>query len=124
MPNEKLSPIFYGPYQIVERIGQVVYSCSFLNTVVFISFSCIITLKPAVHSLDSSQPLPPMLSEVLEVTPEKLLDTRTNSLGKLEVLLKWHQLPETENSWESAASISKEFPDFHLEDKVSSWAGY
>ncbi|WVY92875.1 hypothetical protein V8G54_031963 [Vigna mungo] len=77
-------------------------------------------LKPARSSEPSPQPLPPMLSEeyMLEVTPEKLLDTQKNAAGEMEALPKWQQLPESEYSWESAAVISTEFPDFHLEDKV------
>lgn len=69
-------------------------------------------LKPAVKDVPSSQPLPPMLSEeyMLEVIPEKLLDTHINSTSELEVWLKWKKLPEIENSWESSAAIIKELP--------------
>ena len=33
--------------------------------------------------------------------------------------MKWKGLPDFEASWESADLIAKQFPDFHLEDKVS-----
>lgn len=54
-----------------------------------------------------------MLSEdyILEVTPEKLLDTCLNSMGEMEVLLNWHQLQDVKNSWKSAEAIKREFPD-------------
>lgn len=34
------------------------------------------------------------------------------------MLVKWHDLPEFENSWECADMISKQFSVFPLEDKV------
>jgi len=120
-PNEKLSPRFYGPYQILERIGPVAYKLllpahSRIHPVFHVSL-----LKSAATAIPTSQPLPPMLSEdyILEVTPEKVLDTRQDAKGDLEVLLKWRHLPDLENSWESATTIQQEFPDFHLEDKVN-----
>ena len=37
---------------------------------------------------------------------------------KIEVLIKWKDMPSYENSWEEADSIANQFPSFHLEDKV------
>ena len=37
---------------------------------------------------------------------------------KLEVLIKWKDLPDCENTWEDYETINTEFPQFHLEDKV------
>ena len=34
------------------------------------------------------------------------------------MLVKWHNLPDFESSWELADDIKLSFPDFHLEDKV------
>ena len=66
-----------------------------------------------------------MLSEEgeLQVIPEQVMDTREGSNGELQVLIKWFQLPDCENSWESAANIEDNFPDFHLEDKVALLGG-
>lgn len=63
------------------------------------------------------QPLPPTLTEdcILKVYSDQLLDVRTTSQRELEVLIKWQHLPTAENSWELAACINKEFPEFHLD---------
>lgn len=36
----------------------------------------------------------------------------------MEVLLKWQQLLESENNWESVEVIITKFLDFHLKNKV------
>lgn len=51
----------------------------------------------------------------LESRPEEALDTRRNFLGDVEVLIKWKELPEFENSWESMDTLRKEFTGFLLE---------
>jgi len=52
------------------------------------------------------------------VQPEKVLAVRRNNEDQLQILIKWRDLPEFENSWELASEIQQVFPSFHLEDKV------
>lgn len=47
-----------------------------------------------------------------------LPQSRESAFGVVEVLIHWLDLPDYEDSWESAACIQEAFPDFHLEDKV------
>ena len=65
--NEKLSPRFYGPYQIKKQIGLVAFEldlppASKIHPVFHASL-----LKKAVAATANPQPLPPMLSEDLEL---------------------------------------------------------
>ena len=85
-------------------------------------------LKKALGDGVHSQPLPPLLDAELEwmVEPEKVLAVRqsaTNSHTGQEVLIKWKDLLDFEASWELVDIITKQFPDFHLEDKVSLGTG-
>lgn len=65
--NEKLSPRFYGPYQIVKCIGQVAYQLDLppdnkVHPVFNVSL-----LKKVVAPAVTPQPLPKMLTEDLEL---------------------------------------------------------
>lgn len=62
---------------------------------------------------------------VLIVEPELLMGVPPKAqgqLGDVELLLKWKTLPEFEAIWKDFYMIQKQFPEFHLEDKVNVWA--
>lgn len=91
-PFEKLATRFYGPFEIVEKVGQVAYRLKLpaecrLHPVIHVS-----QLKRAVGSLPTAPALPPQLGPDLElmVQPEALLAVRRKGhvqSGKIEVLL-------------------------------------
>ncbi|KAH0670606.1 hypothetical protein KY290_026014 [Solanum tuberosum] len=55
---------------------------------------------------------------------EVVVDCRTLLNGSKEVLIKWKDLLDFENTWESYEIIDAQFPHFHLEDKVKLvWGG-
>ena len=122
--NEKLSPRFFGPYPILERIGPVAYRVELpahtrIHPVFHVS-KLRKTLKPG----EREQPLPPVLTEELAWlgTPEDILDSRVSAQG-VDLLVKWQDLPEFEASWMDLNHFKQQFPKFHLEDKVSSIGG-
>ncbi|GAU48626.1 hypothetical protein TSUD_405850 [Trifolium subterraneum] len=107
--NQKLSPRYYGPYEVEQKIGEVAYKLklpeeSRVHPVFHASL-----LKKAVTPNVEPQPLPVCLNEKwrLEPEPEEALDTRRDDLGAVEVLVKWKDLPEFENSWESADKLRR-----------------
>ena len=58
----------------------------------------------------------------MTVEPEAVLGIRPSlspTHPAAEVLIKWKNLPEHEASWEPSVMIKEQFPEFHLEDKVS-----
>ncbi|MCH80066.1 hypothetical protein A2U01_0000828 [Trifolium medium] len=115
--NQKLSRRFYGPYEILQKIGAMAYRLklpedSRVHPVFHVSL-----LKKAIAPNVISQPLPECMSDdwQLEVGPEDVMDTRRNEQGEVEVLVKWKGLPEFENSWEAVDKLRSEFPGFLLE---------
>lgn len=59
-----------------------------------------------------------------KVEPEVVEGIKKDTVhGEPEVLIKWKGLPSFESSWEPMKHIADQYPDFHLEDKVSSLRG-
>lgn len=119
-PNEKLSPRYYGPYKILERIGRVAYRLKLPTTARIHSVFHVSQLKRAVKATAEAQPLPQGLTEDLElqVQSESVQAIRQGEDGKLQHLLKWKDHPDCENTWEDGDVLRTQFPQFHLEDKV------
>ncbi|XP_058756529.1 uncharacterized protein LOC131629765 [Vicia villosa] len=119
--NQKLSPRYYGPYEIIKRIGAVAYKLKLPEDTKVHPVFHVSLLKKAVIPSVMPQPLPSCMNEdwQLEPLPEKVMEERRNKQGELEVLIKWKTLPDFENSWELVSKIKEEFPDFILEVKDS-----
>lgn len=73
-------------------------------------------LKKAVKPTVIPQPLPAVLDEnhELHVKPEQVIQSRINEEGTKEVLIKWQELPNHENSWELTFELQTAFPEFDL----------
>lgn len=126
-PCDKLAARFYGPFEILEKVGPVAYKLQLppsrkINPVFHIS-----QLKRVYGSVFISTPIPPQLNSVLELEtePEDLLDVRyqqTDSSTVTEVLIKWRGLPATEATWELFHNIASHFPT--LGQGATLWGGY
>ena len=104
----------------MERVGKVAYRLqlppsSRIHPVFHIS-----QLKAAIGQSIPVTPLPTTFSSTGEfvVLPEAVLDTRYTEDGRLEVLVQWMGLPAHENTWVSGWELSRQFPEFQLEDKL------
>ena len=118
----KLAKRFYGPFQIVQRIGPVAYKLDLSESSrIHPIFHCSL-LKPYRQS--TTQPeaplsLPPLLEEHQPlITPLFILDTKWTQSGEdkdLLVLVQWDGLLSEDTSWEPWAQLKS---DYNLEDKV------
>ena len=112
----KLSPRFYGPFQVLKKMVLVAYrldlpSESKIHTVFHVS--CLKEKLGQRHQLVVT--LPPTNKEgIVRPEPEEILRRKmTQKKGKavIDVLVKWRGLAEEEASWVAYADLTKEFPD-------------
>lgn len=121
-PTEKLSPRFYGPFEVLARIGPVAYKLALSPFARIHPVFHVSQLKKAVITPNMNViSIPDGLTGDFELTvePEGVLQVQKLLNGELKLLIKWKHLPSSEHSWEIYNTIVTQFPYFHLEDKVS-----
>ena len=119
--NMKLSPRFYGPFMVVEKVGSVAYKLDLLVDSKIHSVFHVSCLKEKLgrrHQLVVT--LPPTDREgVVRPEPEEVLERRMKKKkgrAVTELLIKWRGLGAEEASWEEYNFLVSNFPD--LVDKV------
>jgi len=115
--TNKLSKRFFGPFQVVERVGKVAYRLQLppeakLHPVFHCSLLKLFHGDPAVASdtftgisFDQQRPVAPLV----------ILPTRRTGDALIEVLFQWQGLSPDDATWENWDILRDEF---HLEDKV------
>eukprot|EP00253_Pinus_taeda_P020427 PITA_20427 len=111
---QKLSPKFYGPYRILQRIGEVAYKLALPPTAKIHLVFHVSCLKKVIGNNFRIQT---SLSELDEegsiwLQLEQILDTRERHLcGHMikEVLIKWKDTSPEDATWE-LATILQQFP--------------
>ena len=93
-PFDKLAPRYYGPFQILRRIGAAAYELALPEDSRIHPVFHVSQLKRVVGAAVTSPVLPPQLTADLElmIEPEELLEVRQLAKGDaklLEVLIKW-----------------------------------
>ena len=103
--NLKLSPRFYGPYEIVEKIGPVAYRLARPKGLLIHNVFHVSKLRKHIGPVQSvSSQLPPVNEEATVLPqPEVMLTRREVQKGKyrpkLEVLIKWKGAPVEDATW-------------------------
>lgn len=122
--NEKLALRFFGPFEVLEKIGKVAYRLKLPASARIHDVLHVSQLRRAIGNRVAAPQLPATLTEEMEVLlqPNRVEGVRDGTRGP-EVLIRWKDLPEYEATWEPFEAINRQFPDFHLEDKVVVWRG-
>lgn len=88
---QKLAAKYYGPFEIIEKVGKVAYRLALpagskIHNVFYVS-----QLKLVLGSHHQVNPLPILDSDtdIFVLLPELILDTKYNDKGVLEVLVHW-----------------------------------
>eukprot|EP00253_Pinus_taeda_P024865 PITA_24865 len=111
---QKLSPKFYGPYQVLQRIGEVAYKLALPPTAKIHPAFHVSCLKKVIGNNCRVQTSLPELDEEgsIWLQPEQVLDTRDKHLrGRMikEVLVKWKDTSPEDATWEPT-TILQQFP--------------
>ncbi|KAH9735939.1 hypothetical protein KPL71_017914 [Citrus sinensis] len=115
--NRKLAPKFYGPYKVLQRIGQVAYklelpSHSKIHPVFHVS-----CLKKKLGAANVQQTELPTIQEDgrMQLEPLALLEKRTvkrNNRPVVQWLIHWTNSFPEDATWEDACVIRQKFPEF------------
>ena len=121
--NQKLRTKYFGPFEVVDRIGIVAYKLKLLETARIHLVFHISILKRFIGS--SKQPYLPLPLTVGEsgpmVQPIAILDSRVllrDSSQVEQVLIQWEIAGPKEATWEDATWVKASYPHFNLEDNV------
>ena len=114
----KLSPRFFGPFEILGRIGEVAYRLqlpkgSRIHNVFHVSL-----LKPHKGPLlETATELPSIHEGRTLFKPHAVIRSRLNR-GQRELLVQWHANAPESATWEGFEKFAEAYPDYELEDKL------
>jgi hypothetical protein len=124
--HQKLAARYYGPYQIVDKMGQVAYQLQLpaearIHPVFHVSL-----LKHYQTKKDIVEPrsvdIPPITDDdKLILESQTILDCCWHKQGQhlvVESLVQWKYLPVEDATWEPITQLQELFPTLNLEDKV------
>jgi len=108
--RKKLGPKFAGPFQILERIGQVAYRLQLPDNACIHDVFHVGVLKPFISTPPSATPpLPPLQHGRPLLQPERVLRSRLQR-GSWHVQVQWTGLPASEATWEPVDSFWEAYP--------------
>ncbi|GJZ09114.1 transposon ty3-G gag-pol polyprotein [Tanacetum coccineum] len=114
----KFSSKFFGPFKIIQRIGQVAYKLDLPSNSQIHNVFHVSKLRKCRHSShdQASGTLPPCdLSGVFLVEPLAILDRRMAKKGngmEIYVLVQWTNGTVEDATWESVIELQSKFPTF------------
>ncbi|GJY18720.1 transposon ty3-G gag-pol polyprotein [Tanacetum coccineum] len=123
--SAKLAPRFFGPYKVLDRVGQVAYRVelppgSLVHNVFHVS---LLKKCDGPTPVQSREPMDEQVLSPSQKQPEGILEERVVQKGKYrpktEILVKWVGHDREDATWETKWRFQRAYPDFHLEDKVS-----
>jgi hypothetical protein len=117
MHNQKLSPKYYGPFEIIKRVGTVAYKLnlppdSLIHPVFHVS-----QLKAKLGGAHIPSPTLPVLgpNSNLNPIPQLLLDRRVvkkRNSAVAQWLIQWNNQATEDATWEDFELLKEKFPEF------------
>lgn len=114
--NLKLAAKFFGPYEILEKVGSVAYKLALPSTSRVHPVFHVSQLKKAVGQHKVLQHLPQVNEQgVFDLVPLRQLDARTilrNAKVVYQLLIQWKGCSVEEATWEDEDLLRANFPHF------------
>ncbi|XP_076911903.1 uncharacterized protein LOC143570023 [Bidens hawaiensis] len=108
LKDKKLSPKYFGPFLIIEKIGKVAYKLDLPAE------AQLLKLARGDHSTIFPLPAQPRFMFYPTAIVERKMVKRGNRVS-IDVLVRWKDLPVTEATWESVEAMKARFPDFNFD---------
>lgn len=116
--NTKLGPKYFGPFQIVDQVGQVAYKFNLPATAQIHPTVHVSQLKQFRGHLPHHPYIPDWLQGSSTETPkltEKILARRLvkrKNRATVQFLVQWQGLTPDQATWEFADSFTDKYPQF------------
>jgi hypothetical protein len=118
LKQSKLFPRFFGPYQVIDWIGEVAYRLQLPAWARIHDVFHVALLKKFEGNPPSSVvPLPVMRQGRLLPVPLKIVKAWLNR-GSWEILVSWKDRPSSETTWEKVDIFKLSYPDIQHEDEL------
>ncbi|WOG95777.1 hypothetical protein DCAR_0415105 [Daucus carota subsp. sativus] len=116
-PHQKLAARYFGPYQVIKKIGNVAYTLDLPPTAKIHPTFHVSMLKrhhgpPPLHPVVEA---PPSWDDPTENSPLAVLEKRSikrRNAAVVQWLIQWNGKQPEEATWEDASSIMQQFPQF------------
>ncbi|CAN0860162.1 Transposon Tf2-6 polyprotein [Linum grandiflorum] len=115
--NQKISPRYFGPFLIIQRVGSVAYRLKLPKEAQIHPVFHVSLLKGAVTPDTVVQATLPQLDEKgkMKLAPAAILARRfikENNAAVTEVLIQWSHQTEADATWEKLTKLQEDYPEF------------
>ncbi|KAK9750810.1 hypothetical protein RND81_02G223500 [Saponaria officinalis] len=115
--NEKISPKYYGPFQVEDTVGKVAYKLTLPSPVKIHNVFHVSQLKAFRGIIPAAAHIPSWLQGVSTenvIRPEAILERRVikrQNQAAIQYLVQWEGFPAHDATWEFANVLEQQFPD-------------
>jgi hypothetical protein len=114
----KLSPCYYGPYRVLEKVGHLAYRLALPPWSKIHNVFHVVLLKAFVGDPPAEViPLPAIKHGRVLPVPAKIIKARLNQ-GNWELLVCWEGQAAGAATWELLEEFKQDHPAFQLEDEL------
>ncbi|KAA8524249.1 hypothetical protein F0562_010672 [Nyssa sinensis] len=112
----KLSPRYFGPFQIIQKIGEVTYKLDLPKESKIYPVFHISCLKKKLGTLVNPSHRLPIVMEnsTMAPEPEKILERRLKKNGnraRVDLLVQWKRVNKEDATWVDAEELCKTYPE-------------